>query len=70
MPVSFFLEEICRLAITNYGKALEFVPLKYKTKELFFTAVKQNREALKFVDVNLLTNDEYTQICNIAFWGV
>jgi len=60
-------EEFCHLAVSNYGKALEFVPDKYKTKELFFEAVKQNGHALKFVDVSMLTKEEYTEICRLSF---
>jgi hypothetical protein len=59
-------EEFFRLAVNNDGKALEYVPNKYKTRELFFDAVKQNGHALKFVDVSKLTKDEYTEICRLS----
>jgi hypothetical protein len=63
-------EEFCRFAVNTHGKALEFVPEQYRTKELFFTAVRQNGRALKYVDVNKLTGEEYTEICRLAFENV
>jgi hypothetical protein len=68
MPAPLVTEEICRLAVSGYGKALEFVPDKYRTKELFFAAVKQDDEALKLVDMDMLSPEEYTEICKIAFY--
>jgi hypothetical protein len=59
-------EEICLLAVSSYGKALEYVPEEFMTKELCFAAVQQNRKALKYTDVSLLSAEEYTAICRIA----
>jgi hypothetical protein len=69
VPMSQLTEEYCRLAIKNDGKALEFVPDKFMTKELCFAAVKQNSHALKYVDVGKLTENEYAEICRLAFEG-
>jgi hypothetical protein len=55
------------MAVASYGTALEFVPDEYKTKELFFAAVKQDGHALKFVDVSKLTKEEYSELCRLAF---
>jgi len=43
------------------------VPEKFKTKEICFIAVKNNGNALKYVDIDLLTAQEYTEICKLAF---
>jgi hypothetical protein len=59
-------EEMCLLAVSNHGMALEYVPKEFMTKELCFAAVQQDREALKFTDVSLLSAEEYTAICRIA----
>jgi hypothetical protein len=78
LPASLFTDanevgrELCRLAVSNYGKALEFVPWERlnlpvaATKELIFTAVKQDGKALRYVDMNTLTAEEYTELCRIA----
>jgi hypothetical protein len=44
------------------------VPDKFKTKELFFTAVEKDCNALKYVDVSKLSSEEYTEICRISFY--
>jgi uncharacterized membrane protein YecN with MAPEG domain len=68
-------EELCRLAVSSYGKALEHVPWGLlnlsvsATKELFFSAIKQDGMALKYVDLSKLSPEEYTEICKIAFYG-
>jgi hypothetical protein len=59
-------EEFCNLAVNSYGKALEFVPDQFKSKELFLAAVRQDSRALKYVDISKLTRQEYTEICRIA----
>jgi hypothetical protein len=60
-------DEFCHLAVNSYGKALEFVPKEYMTKDLYFAAVKQTGRALKFVDVSMISKEEYTELCQIAF---
>jgi hypothetical protein len=59
-------EEICLLAVASHGRALEHVPKMFMTKELCFAAVRQDRAALKYTDIGLLSADEYTAICKIA----
>jgi len=39
------------------------------TKELCFTAVKQNGSALNYIDASKLTKEEYAEICRLALEG-
>jgi hypothetical protein len=59
--------EICEDAVMNNPYALEYIPAKFKTKDLFFAAVKQDGRALSFVDVEKLSKSEYADLCRIAF---
>jgi hypothetical protein len=54
------------LAVNSYGRSLEYVPEQFKTKALFFDAVREDGKALKLIDKNKLTGEEYTEICNAA----
>jgi hypothetical protein len=60
-------EKLCRLAVENNGRTLEFVPDRFKTKELMFIAVRQDKRSLKYTDVEKLTKSEYTELCRAAF---
>jgi hypothetical protein len=66
LPESPMTYESYLQEVNNYGLELKWVPDKFKTKELLFAAVRQNGLALKYVDVNLLTRDEYTSICKAS----
>ena len=37
------------IAVSVHGLALEFVPLKYQTAVICAQAVKQNKNAIKFI---------------------
>jgi hypothetical protein len=39
------------------------VPEQFKTKEMFFDAVREDGKALKNIDKDKLTGSEYTEIC-------
>jgi hypothetical protein len=43
-------EKLCRLICERNGMALQFVEEKYKTKELYMIAIKQNPNSLRFIE--------------------
>jgi hypothetical protein len=66
LPPALMSEELCRLAVNSYGRSIQYVPEQFRTKELFFDAVKEDGKALKHIDINKLTAEEYTEICKAA----
>jgi hypothetical protein len=60
--------ELCLRAVQSHGQALQDVPARYQTKEIFFAAVRQDGKALKYVDVSRLTSEEYTELCRVALY--
>lgn len=70
MPKKFISEEMCKIAVSHFGMTLEFVPEEFKTKEIFFTAVRKNGKALRYADISKLTKEEYHELCNIALHAV
>ena len=57
-----YAEEICRIAVMQNGKILEYIPQDLRTEEICRIAVAQNGEALKHVPEALRTQD----LCRIA----
>ena len=49
IPEKFKTKELCELAVSTSGWALEYAPEEFKTKELCETAVTQNPYALQYV---------------------
>ena len=54
--------DLCKIAVTQDGNALKFVPDYLLTKEICVTAIKQNPLALQYVGAILQT----TELCELA----
>jgi hypothetical protein len=49
VPQTLCTDEICRIAVAQYGMALEYVPEKLRTEDLCKLAVSQDVRALEYV---------------------
>ncbi|SFM86827.1 WGR domain-containing protein, predicted DNA-binding domain in MolR [Chitinophaga sp. YR627] len=56
VPAQFITKEMCMQACsTNYGTALEYVPLEMRTREICDAAIARSAENIKFVPLPLRT---------------
>ena len=62
VPKKLRTPELCKIAVTEYGYALECVPEKLKTYELCKLALKSRGGALEYVPEELRT----PELCEIA----
>ena len=62
MPTTPRYEELCRIAVSKNGYALQYVPENLRTEEICKIAVSKNWYALKFVPENLRTKE----LCKLA----
>lgn len=63
VPEKFRTQEVCELAVKNFGKNLQYVPDELIAPELCKVAVEEDGCAIKYVPDNLITQ----KLCNIAF---
>jgi hypothetical protein len=56
-------EQLCKLAVTRYGKALEYVKDEFQTEEICKLAVEENGLALQFV------KNKTKNVCNNAVYN-
>ena len=62
IPEHLRTEEICKLAVKQNGRALDYVPYELRTKELYELAVQENGLNLFYVPENYKTKE----LCEIA----
>jgi hypothetical protein len=66
LPDTLKTEEFYLCCVRINGAYLQDVPEHLRSYELCLEAVKNNGNALEFVDANMLSTEEYKEICGIS----